>query len=606
MALLFTLDGVQYPLEEKDGWTTLQQGKLLTEYFNAFHEGMGFFRPGKPGQYWFTEGMETSNGIALRPFIAPTSITGITVTGAGDTYPSYAIRARSANATDYTYILDHRYALKVKLSTNAVIEEKDQGATAVHGRPALFKSQWYFPLGASVDAVKITTVANDPTADTYGTITGIKAEHFAVLQDLGTSKLARALANQISLSSDGTSFGSAFDVGDSSTDITDLAAEAGELIVFKPEGVFKFDTLGNSIKIFEYAGRNPTALSYSDGSDSYRHGALIYYPHSSGLWRIVGNQSTNVGPEANPKWLAPFSDSYSGGEVWAQSFTDGMGNARWLSAAAWGRWFYGTSRQALLVGYIKEDGTILWHGEMYSMAAPGVIRCAITEGPILWVIQGSGIPAVRRFDLMTDGSPSTALLQGSRGAVSTTIRFWAGDTDFGLPDRQKRVRRAWVDARGFGTTSPITLLVLRDWSTTEEAVGAAITSNGVIERAWTVGTNDAANRVIVGLEIAFSASYAPSTDSPMIMGVGIQALTATVYRIVIPLTPDSLKGTGLSWEDALKKLRDLKSGQSITVFEPNSNLSFTGYVVGKEERITELPNNQVGYQIALQVEVWDR
>ena len=157
-ALHTFIDGVEYPLAAKDGWTTLQQGKLLTEYWNAFHEGMGFFRPEKPGQYWFALVGESVSTVAIRPHINITAITGITATGDLSVNPGYTVRARSANATDYVYALVGRYAEKIKLSTNASVELKDQGASAVHGRPALFKSEWYFPLGASVDAVKITTV----------------------------------------------------------------------------------------------------------------------------------------------------------------------------------------------------------------------------------------------------------------------------------------------------------------------------------------------------------------------------------------------------------------------------------------------------------------
>ncbi len=595
-----SINAVNYPC---DAWEVVQQGQPLSRSFTkGFPHGMGQLTYGDPQRYYHCVYADPSSAPWIR--VRPQLAFDLAAANVDSSKPAYAFVAEDGNGRDYAYILNDRYAYKVDIVGNAIDETKDFGANSVCGRPVLFEGNWRIPLGDTNDAQTLTTVAIPAATDTYTAITGIKARHFAALQDKTVANFARARLHNVSLSSDASSFGSEFEVGDSSLKISDLLVVAGELMVIKPDGPWNFDADGNSLPIIETIGRSLLADEY-DGSNSHGHGAYGYWGGSSGLWRILAERAMPIGPESSPIWstvtyvLSPPLIGYNN-------------QIRWVSVAAWGRWIYASllsvsvSAGDVLFGYIRDDGTVLWHGSMHRPTGTNV-RVAITPpagasaGPILWIIIDGKIQGIK---LAADGSPRTAIGDNNRGSAGINASLDASEDDFDLPDKEKQLRRMWAYAEGLpgDGTATISVRASLDGGTMTTR-GAAITTDGYTSRDLTPGSSDKFFRMLPELAMSMNGGYDPTGSDPRARSWGYEARTATIYRATIPAVPDEVRG-GVGVEDTLQNLRRLLGASRVAIGEPDINATFNGEIVGVQEKAVKTDSG-TGYIIEVLVQRWD-
>jgi hypothetical protein len=206
-----------------------------------------------------------------------------------------------------------------------------------------------------------------------------------------------------------------------------------------------------------------------------------------------------------------------------------------------------------------------------------------------------------KFELQDDGSFRGAFDTTNRGIANTAIthRFWFSKVDGGprFARYNKQWRTLWVLTEGeWSSETPLQLIAHMDGASTSINVGNTITSATYTESAWVVGTNDKARYIIPGLELVTGGSY--SNEDSRIRAFGVEGVSPTVYRAQIDLTPRGLTslGTGKSYEDLLKNLRDLKGGVAVTIVAPDTNTGFTGYVVGLDEQLVNDEEGEgIGY-----------
>lgn len=607
------IDGKAYPCDE---WALAEEGERLEQVWDkGFRRGMGQYRGDDPERYYYAENFDTSMPPYVRLGVGPAA-SYLTLTGFDSSNPFFAILIESPDGTDFVYLFSGQRGYKIKLSDDTVNDTHDFGAGAVCGRPALFEGNWYIPLGATVDAVELTTIA-DTGADTFNTL-NVKALAFANLMKDGIAQLARAhTTNLVDLTAAVTRAasdwaGDDFEVGDSSLAITDMLTWKNELAIIKPDSVYRFDADGTASSIQGFVGRNLSPLVSSEG-EGFVLGAYFYWQHSSGLWRIVDDAALPIGPEAAAEYI---------GINEAASFLDSVhppDQFQWKSAAAWGKWFYACTALNAFYGEIVRDGEVLWHGSL-PVRAGASERLAITEGgttgatghPLLWIADTSN--DVYMVELQPDGSIRSGLSSGQdeRGPTNTTSKLFTSRTDLAggrMRQKEKQLRRVWArteegSSGGWTANVPLQLRVIRDNVVAGEDVGSTITSSGFSERFPTPGTNDLFYEIRLELEVVLAGFAA---GDARILDFGIEAVTASVYRIVIPLLPGRIAGNrGL--RGMLKDLRNLKSGATVKFRDPeNPTADFDAQIVSVAEEAVPVGVGQVGYILQVHFErfSWD-
>lgn len=634
--MIITIDDIAYPCLR---WGTVENVRVLERrYDQGFIGGVGIFSEAvqtRPDQLYAAVNADISTFPYIR--LLPRRITTDLTDKIFGSNPTYMFVAEDANADEYLFIYGDRYAKKVYLHEpggdsllNTVASSKDFGAGAVCGRPVLFEGKWRIPLGDSVEWVTLTTVSDGGGADTYtgasagGSPAGSRrATHFATGMQEGVAQIWRAHNNdaddapaagvkscRVSSSADAITFGASFEVGDTSLPITDLLSIAGELFIPKPDAPYRFssDGGGNTFPIMEFVDKQQYLSGYTgdDGANSGCHGPYAYWTHSSGLWRVIGDNATPVDPMSEPHFsgLSLAATTAGGGAGMLPSYY-----GRWLSATAYGHWMYATEAETgLWHGYINEDGTIRWLGTIFS--SDGTSKTAISRAcvvttstaPILYVVDNNSM--LYRIDLQEDGSIRKVSTPGTnRGGDDEISLVVAPETNFGEPEKQKQVRMMWVNTDDMASAFAIRCLVYRDRSTTPTQIGSDVASGGKQEESATPGSSDTFTDCHPALELD-TGTFAEATEDPRIRSWGIRAVTPHVYKAVIPVSPDGMRGFSLSVKDALKKLRDLKSGASIDVREPTYNATFTGYIRDVRETVLDSQHDQIGYALEVYIERW--
>lgn len=592
------IDAKQYPC---DSWAVVQGERLTENWDKGFARGAGLFTKDRSAndRYYVSDGIDaTAEGyIRLHPEIDVTlSVTSLDATN----NQMYGFLAESPNGGDFAYILHGRRAYKINLnnSPNTLETTFTFDSGAVCGDFADFEGDYYVGLGSSVNARKLTAIANAGAgADTW-TDVGVTALHFASLMKDGVAQLARAhTTNLVDLSSDGSSFaGDDFEVGSSSTAITGLKTWLGELAVIKPDNVFRFDSEGSAHPVQEFVSRSNIVTA---AGNSFVYGPYFYWAHHNALWLIESDRALPIGPEAAQSYVDSRADSTI------------LSPSSWLSVAASSRWIYATSFDMGWTGFIRADGTVLWHGVPIHPNTSDS-RFVITGGgtgskPVLW--RGANNQIIR-YSLIQDGSLRD-LIQGTtqgHGTASTTYKFLLPNTGFGRLEKQKQLRRIAFITENMpaSATCSIQAKVIRDRSSSAaESVGSASTTTGKTEATFTSGTNDLCFEAMVELVWTTTSGYAPSTSDPRVRAIVLEAVTASVYRVTIPLIPDRIKGRR-SIRRQLKDLRDLKSGATIVVRDPeNPNSTFNAQVVSVAEEAVPLGVGKVGYMVTVELERYD-
>lgn len=572
------IDGNSYPF---DTWELEEQGRVIERRFTrGYRAGMGAYLSEAGDDYLIARNFDTTSHpyLRLRPrFSASISINNF---GQNQFHGAWGFLEQSPGGTEFLYLLNGQRSFKINLSTNTLEETKDFSSNAGVGHPALFNSQWYVPLSFIVPAQKLTAIADPGGTDTWSVVTGIAAFHFANIQKGASAQLVRVGpgVNEISLSLDGATFGDAFEFGDTSLFASDmLRYSAIEVIIIRADGLWRQNAFGTAVQVMTLVGQGTSGKGVSAhllGNNAHQHGAFTYWPHNSGLWRILGLGGIPIGPDALDSWVDTTRDSFKA-----------FSGTQWDSVTGWGGWLYATYGPSLFYGLIRSDGSVLWHGPLYHEPAQ-LLRCLITEsGPDLWIT--STTQTIHRMPLNRDGSPKSSF-GSNRGAASETCQFWGSEVNAGPGNEDKLVqwRRMFVKTENWVSTAPLQLAAHMDGNATSTNVGATITASGYFERTFTAGS-DTAYGAIPTLKILTEAGYNPATSDPRIRFWGIQGVSPAIYSARIPLTDERMKGFSIGIRGARRKLRDLKNGQTVSVRAPKDTSSFSGQIVGVDEEIKD-------------------
>ena len=417
------------------------------------------------------------------------------------------------------------------------------------------------------------TAAWASTADTYTNAdAGSFALDFAVVQDGATARLARAYStNLVAMAATAPltsgSWGSGFEVGDTTQAITGMASTATGQVVAKADNLWIFSPVGAAYEVFPfkpgtgYSG-NGIALTTLPGQD------VAIYNHTSGLWAMVGEAVRPIGPDTLPTLL----------EIPNLTGEPFRGSHYQVSFYGWLYSSYETNdsqRTFILAGKIIPGFTFLWHTLLaYStedVAGIYINQTAFLAGATFFVATGSEI---RRYVLGPDGSPdASSFFNAGRGTASTTHQLFLPEVPFyrgnGEPvwDRLKTLRACKVLARGLDTTSPLQVQVMRDGGAIEN-IGATITAAGYSERAPTVGTNDTARLARYVLDITTTAAYAPASSDPQVLRFEAQAVLQEVH-FIIDCTATVEAGRVSDYKTIRDNLENLRGGAGQTVTDPD-------------------------------------
>ena len=565
-------------------WETVTTGRVLERrYGKGYIGGVGPFSEDaqvRPDQLHQAINLDTTSFPYLR-LLPLRKSRDLTTGGPVDgTNPTYFFAEQDSGGTTYLYVLNGRFAKK--LSTALVLHSTfDFGASAICGRPVLFEGDWCIPLGAAVDATRLTTIAVGASADSYSAMTGIKALHFGIGMQEGIAQIIRGgndsaqNAADISASASSPSFGSDFEVGDSSMPITDIVTVGGRTMICKADApwYFSIDGGGNAYQITELLDQQGDISTSPQfvGSNSGAHGPYGFYTHPSGIWRILGDNAIPVDPLSDTKYSSIAFNSTTPTSLGSRYA------GPWTSVATYGRWMYATDDLGgVWHGYINNDGSVRWHGNLVSSKGTNLTaKCRVgivhmgSAGLWLLIVDSAGL--LLRIDLQADGSvrsvsSGAGIDHGGDNEESLAI---APETDFDEPEILKQVRMMWCIIDQMVTDFfTVKLLFYPDRAVTPVAVGGSITGvdgQGKNERSLTVGTSDTFFQCHPAIELITGGSFDESASDPRIRAWGIRCVTPDVIRITIPIDSRSRKGTSLNTGEALKKLRDLKDGASIVV-----------------------------------------
>lgn len=592
-----TISGTQYSLlagRDDNGWRKVQDGRPIHwEYVPG--GGMGKYRDdGGPG-YFMASNIDTTGFPFIRlrqsAIISETAAGGLT--GFSSSVPFYVERIIHAGTLQpYNLIFSDDYVYKFRMDTLARVNVR-QFASGVAGRPTFFDdgsgpSLWSC-WGGSVEIQKLTTLTSDTSNDTWtpSTGTGIFANHLRAAQSVNSASviiqvLARSVGSQVSISTDGVTFGGAFTVANPWEHITDLGFGQGELIVFKGTNAIRFDQYGNSLPLQEYLQNTIALTSQGNGSMSRVAGPMIIWNNAAGLWLFEGGIGGSIGPESRPDFQALELDGFT----LAPSISE---DSTYTSSDIFGHWVYMAHGSQVFAGRYQ-GGEITWHGSLYTSPSGSAVRVAVAYGatfPVLWVADGTALQA---FRLAPDGGPSFGVQSaGARGTSSEAARIWGPRVE-GPPEFApylKQWRKMGIQLEDAHADQPWTLRAHMNGDATSTALGAATTAEGLTERSWTVGSNDLARYIIPQLSCT---PLGTGTADSRVVKWWADGLAPSVYRARIDLTetsPGSNSRRGKSGEEMLKALRNLKDGAAVNIRAPDENANFSSYVVGVTETQTK-------------------
>jgi hypothetical protein len=617
-------------------WDTVAEARPLERLYNVgFNGGVGYFSEGlttRRDQIYAAVNIDASTHpyARLLPIRTKTALTNPLGSS-----PTYMFVAEDSGGAEYVYVFSGRFMAKVALANDALQGSVvDFGAGAVAGHPVLFEGFWRIPLGDTVQWVTLTVVGvgdvsgdTRRTAETGGSPTGSRfATHFATLNLEGVAELWRSHNNdagdapasgvascRVSGSADAITFGSSFEVGDTSLPITDLTSIGGLMYIAKPDSpwLFSEDGGGNAFPVMDFVGKSGFLSGYTgeDGSNSGSIGEMYLWTHSSGLWRVTGRGefARPIDPVSNPDFSGlNFDSTSSAGPV------SGLVPAfygRWLSVASWGQWVYATEATSGLWAGRLEGDRIRWTSNLFSAQGTDLLainRCVIvptSTAPILYVLDTNG--DLYRIDLQQDGSLRRVTASGTNhGGDDEVGVLIMPETDFGEPEVTKQVRMMWQNWDDFASAFAARAIVYRDRSTTPTQIGSDRTSgNGRSEHSATPGTNDTFISLHPAIEMD-TGTFAEATEDPRLRSFGIRVVTPTVYRCVLPLTSGQARGRSSGIPGTLKALRNLKSGASVTVKEPGINATFTGYIHDVQERVVSGGSGGAEYSLEVYIQRW--
>ncbi|MCH8031480.1 MAG: hypothetical protein IIB09_06655, partial [Bacteroidetes bacterium] len=446
-----TIDGQNYPCSN---WRTVESARFVEKrYDRGVNGGMGAFLDSqvvRPGQIYTSVNLDPTTFPYIRMRPSERDQAALTLTNGDLAKPIYGFVAEDSGNVEYLYLVNANRVFKIDLGASGTGTPQAPSirlvSNGVAGRPVRFEGSWRVPWGASTPAETLSTVnvgaGGDSEWTDFTASTNDSALHLAVTMDENVAKLWKAFAtNQIaSTAAVADAFAGSDEVGDSSYATTDLLSVEGRLLVSRPDQPWWFDSQRNSAPALQFVGATGDTLqnfSGFDGAMCAGLGPYIWWPHTSGIWRIFADSAAPIDPFSQKDWSGIALDSL------VPAF-----NTNWLSAAAWGRWIYATNASdGVYAGWIQGDGTIIWMGCILSgngTSQSVLMRCGIattSTNPILWVVDGSERLLI--IDLETDGSVRRIRTGGfsgtDRGGDNEQGQIWWPGTNFGA-EEQKQIR----------------------------------------------------------------------------------------------------------------------------------------------------------------------
>lgn len=492
--------------------------------------------------------------------------------------------------TEFVYILNGRYGYKCKTSGSAItIEtEKDFGASAVCGRPAKFGGVWYIPLGSAVDMTKLTTIAaTGAGADSYTAVTGIKSDHLCTASVGAATALIRALAHNVTVSTDGSTFGSNFPCGDSGSSIENLQAGASGIYIFKNNNAGRLQGgVWQQLTRFEEGDKSSDFGSGSfvpSGSDSflYNHRGIFFFDGDRVEELTPGlNTTTRLSASIVPLAGLNFYECAYASDAWMYflaAVTAPSTATRILAFDRKGnRWFTLTAPAGSARGLIVDTGQRLWNLD-------------VTNNTI------------EHYQLGKSGQPYNSL--STQGESSGTGNFYFPLTDMGYPNVLKQLRAFEADMRGLDASNTIRYNQAID-TTTRAAFGSAFSSDGVnINYASTPLTFYG---ISPGLTFAVNGSGDPRLRNMIIRAsLRPESLRRIEFTILTNLT--YANGVTPEWNDgaqALSNLQALNRAAPTTFTDPGGN-SLSIRIWDVTQTPVFVNDTTIHYEIRVSAYVWD-
>lgn len=597
-----TLNGVRYALANE--WTLANEGSALA-WRRALsvtdeEDGPTDFGPGRPvpkllTAEWIidrkmghgrakssrTRGLGVAASIgwddSIESYIRLTSSKfSVTPTAPTTDVATYGFEELISATTNYYMTQRYTYRMTVDAAGAITIgNETDHGATAVAGRPRKFDGVWQLPLGMSDTARRLTTPSSNTFDDYTGSQTAFTA--FATIMDgagSGAAKIAGSQTSTVTLIAaaphSGT-WGDSFEVGDSTSRITNLDESGIILVVAKTDNCFIMSSNGVAQPLFN-TGSGKGVSTNGLGLVAIPGTEAAGYNHDTGLHFINGlDVYMNRGPDGVPS------------RVDIPNVTLEPYQMQHYESAYCGNWFYtigrvtsGGSTRSFIYGvdlrtvFNRNPHEMAWH--LVGVEDSWVRGLYIDTSKRLWYTT-NGTIAYRV--LGRDGSPN-GNTSGNYGNVSTTYRVFLEGSDYGMPGVNKQYRGFKINMRGIDADAPAQIESYIDGGSAVN-VGSTITANGVTARFYTQNSNDAGYVQQPAIMIATGAGYDVGTDDPQVWSLTGYAMPlydkADYFRCVIDTGMPYSSGAGSPADSKAQRdaLDALKGGVSITGVDPDGN-----------------------------------
>jgi len=287
-------------------------------------------------------------------------------------------------------------------------------------------------------------------ADESWALGPVDREHFATFNPGATPSLYGAHGHQIFATTDGTTWGTAVSIGDSSAEITSMTPFSQKLYIGKEDGLYYYD----GTDVVQMIGCRNRLWSANFIQMAEWEG-FLYFNILRRIYKFSESAIVDITPQAY-------------GSLAAESYDYGLPEA------------FVTSPTALYVGFDLAENDypcvlaytgLGWH-PVYKGASGDTFEGMGYSAELDWFIVNDGDTRFRQLVSMTD-YPYPTFMIGATGATGSIItpRF-----DGGMPVTPKAVKSVTLGTRDCSATQKITAQYRKDGTTTWTEVGDITTS----------------------------------------------------------------------------------------------------------------------------------